>query len=351
MPKPRSRDAPLAVTMDDVAMTAGVSRATVSRVLSGGDLVIESTREKVLEAVHRLGYLPNIAAQQLARQVSNVIGLLLREPRIHAYGLLHVALQTEIDHAGLQMTTVTPTPGSGQAGEAAGLRQLLGLRVAGLLIASGTAAPDLIAPFRAVVPTVSVGRPEPAGKIHAVSYDDERHGVLLGTAVADVGHQRVGVVMVDADGSISEYMRSQNMAHSLRQRGVTVFEVAGSRNGDAIPTRERATELLRLVHEHGVTAAMFPNDLGALEFMEQAVGAGIRVPEDVAVTGCDGVIPGIEYMGLATVRIPVEQVAQRGVAVMAGLLEADDEADVVQERHAGYFMPGRSLAPPAADPH
>lgn len=183
--------APLGVTMADVARAAQVSRATVSRVLSGSDLVVDRTRERVLDAVHRLGYLPNTAAQQLAGSATSLVGLLLRDPRVPAYGMLYAHLQAAVDAAGLQLITATPGPQADHAVETARLRQLLGLRVGGLFIASGVVGSHALAPFRSVVPLVSIGRPESDESIFAVSYDEARNGEMLADQIADHGHRRV----------------------------------------------------------------------------------------------------------------------------------------------------------------
>src|SRR5699024_3709160 len=83
-------------TMDDVAVRAGVSRATVSRVLAGRVRVNQTTRTRVLEAINALGYVPNLVAQALATKSSPLVGLLLRNPRKPVYGLLHAELQDRI---------------------------------------------------------------------------------------------------------------------------------------------------------------------------------------------------------------------------------------------------------------
>lgn len=326
--------------MDDVALDAGVSRATVSRVLSGSDLVIGPTRQRVLESVHRLGYLPNTAAQSLARSWSSMLGLLLRDPRVAAYGLLHATLQREVTAAGLEMTTVTPLPDDAGRTEGAALRQLLGLRVAGLLIASGVVSPQVLEPFRSVLPVVSVGRPEPDSSLAAVSYDEVTNGAMLAEAVFNAGHRQVIVRMVPPSVSISESLRSASMRSTLIQFGVEVYEIWHSSDGPD----STSNEIIELARSGRGTAAMFSSDLAALRFIEQAALAGLLIPEDLSVTGCDGAMIGIEQLGLATVRIPVEAVAKRAIEVMQGMLAKNGSTETVRELHAGTLLLGRSLA-------
>jgi DNA-binding LacI/PurR family transcriptional regulator len=65
---------------------------------------------------------------------------------------------------------------------------------------------------------------------------------------------------------------------------------------------------------------MFPNDNRAMIFLRAAKAVGLDVPGDVSVTGCDGIIPALDLIGLTTLRIPVEQVAERGVEVLERLM-------------------------------
>jgi DNA-binding LacI/PurR family transcriptional regulator len=82
--------------------------------------------------------------------------------------------------------------------------------------------------------------------------------------------------------------------------------------------------------------------------MRAARAAGMSVPDDVSVTGCDGILPGADLLGLTTVRIPVEAVAAAAVETMQALLTAvddDDEPDaVVRRSFAGTLVPGTTAA-------
>lgn len=341
--QPSPVETPLGVTMDLVARTAGVSRATVSRVLSGSEIVAATTRDKVLKVVAQLGYVPNTAAKQLASSRSDVVGLLLRDPRNPAYGLLHSELQNQTEMAGLQLVAVIPSKEAGPASESAGLRRLLGLRVGGLFVASGVIDAKLLVPFLPVVPLVSVGRPEYHKDIYSVAYDELENGRLLADAVLEKGHRRVAVAAVAKHVSFGENLRSTSMIARLRERGATVIAVDETVFGDA--TQSNGT-IIELVRSHQVSAALFPSDRRMLRFAEVASAAGIRIPDDVSVVGCDGVFPGVGHMGLATLRIPVETVARRAVEVMSQMLRAPGETPPRHELHPGVFLPGRSLSAP-----
>ncbi|MBV1780233.1 LacI family transcriptional regulator [Paeniglutamicibacter sp. ABSL32-1] len=346
----RSRPVPevpregLKVRMEDVARAANVSRATVSRVLVGYPPVSPQTREQVFKAVRELGYVPNAMAQGLSKRKSDLVGLLLRDPRNPAYGQLHSLVQEAVSNHGLELITAVPHWQEGAEDELAALRRMLGLRVGGLLVSTGVIKAVDLEPFLDSVPVVSVGRVEEHPRIHGVSYDEDVHGATLANRVASAGHRSVAVLVPSARVSTAENRRGSSMAVHLEGRGITVHRIVS----DAFGRPEAGIgRILELAREGAATAAMFPNDNRAMIFLRAAKAVGLDAPGDISVTGCDGIIPGLDLIGLTTLRIPVERVAQRGVEVLEGLMGARAGTEVRHEKFAGEFVPGTTLGPVA----
>lgn len=89
-----------------------------------------------------------------------------------------------------------------------------------------------------------------------------------------------------------------------------------------------------------------PERPAALTFVRQARASSLDVPNDVSVTGCDGGVGmGLDLLGLATLRIPVEAVARRALEVLGDLMR-DRSAPVRHELFLGVFTAGSTLAPP-----
>lgn len=344
-PPRRNDGSPLGIRMDDVAELAQVSRATVSRVIQGYAPVSAKTQEKVNRAMRELGYVPNMIASGLAARGSKLVGLLLRDPRVAAYGLLHSVIQDEVSRAGLELITVVPSSSQGVEDELAGLRRLLGLRVGGLIVSTGVIKAHDLDPFLDAVPVVSVGRLEDHPRIHGVSYDEDTHGAILADRVAAAGHRLVAVVVPAWSVSAAENRRGQSMVAHLRGRGIEVKQLDTDVFGTAL---DRCDDIARMARGKEITAAMFPTDTRALAFMAHANAVGLRIPDDLSITGCDGISMGLEQIGLATLKIPVEEVAVRGAEVMASLLSHESPARIRHERFAGVFVPGKSLGSPAA---
>lgn len=340
----RARDLsqPPAVTMADVAREAGVSRATVSRVLSGSAEVALERRDRILAAIDALGYIPSAGAQQLAGGRSRSIGLLIRDSRNPTYGLLHSEVQRRADEAGLDVITAMPTSYRGAPHEMDALRRLLSLRVGGLLVATGVVRTADLTQLAPVLPVVSVGRPEDDPAVYGVSYDEIGNGHMIARSLHEHGHRRVAVVRPPTEHSLAESLRGRTVTTVLRELGCEVVEVPTTQFGTASDGTERVIDLAR---EGAVTAAMFSSDLRMLDFVSRAREVGMEVPRDIAVIGCDGVLHGLEYMGLASVRVPVEEVARRAVEVIAQMMTAREGVAIRHETYPGQLLPGASLGP------
>ncbi|PAT06343.1 hypothetical protein CKJ81_05180 [Corynebacterium hadale] len=340
MNSPRYRT--VRVTMDDVARAAGVSRATVSRVMKGNSSVSEDTIARVNEAISTLGYVPNAAAQSLAGRRSEVpvVGLLLRNPASTYYGYFYSQMQKQSEENGFQLIAAAPTVRGNFADEMSALDRLVRLGVNGIFLATGSIRPSDVESLLDTVPMISVGRPELHDEITAISYDEEAHGRIMADHVLNYGHQSVCVVDVSPTISPSEAHRSQSMIRTLKRSGADVTVVEASEDTTRMITVQRVLELVQCKR---VTCVMFPVDYRALQFIDYCSLAGLKIPEAVSVTGTDGVFTQWQHFGLATLRLPVEGVAARAAHIMGSRLENPRQA-VIHETLLGSFVPGRTLA-------
>lgn len=332
----------LGVTMETVARDAGVSRATVSRVLSGSTPVDETTRNKVLVSCRRLGYVRNEAATQLARRSSSLIGLLLRDARNPMYATLHELLLQAAWKRGLFVTTMSTGQLSEKKGEAIQLSRLMSLRPAGLFVASGVILAKDIIPYTSQVPTIILPRPESHPNLNVVGYDEVAHGRMLAQTVIAAGHKRVAVNVSPKFVSVAENTRTTTMVDTLIDGGVEVTRIRGK---SLIKNHEAVFQRIYTGLKHKrFTAVMFPNDLKALEFMIRAQGAGLKVPGDIGVTGCDGLGLSVQISGLTTLKVPVEEVCLSAVNHMERMVEDGKRyREPIRELHEGTLVPGRTV--------
>lgn len=327
----------LRVTISDVAAAAGVSRATATRALKGEGRFSPETQQRIVEAAERLGYVRNTMAAELAAGRTGTVGLMLRDASNPAYGLLFSRLQDEAHQRGLDLVTVTIGADEQGAEQVNALHRLLGMRVAGLIVATGGIGAAQLEPFADQVPILRAGRVESSERIHTAHYDDPAHGRMLAAHIIALGHRQAVVLAGSPEASYPEHLRAIAMRDTLVAAGVAVTMISAGARPD-----EGVDEALKAVRA-GATAILCASDYRQLAVMRAARAAGLDVPGDVSVTGCDGILPGADLLGLTTVRIPVEAVAAASVETMQALLSGEVDGPV-QRAFSGSLVVGSTAA-------
>jgi DNA-binding LacI/PurR family transcriptional regulator len=332
------------VRLEDVAAAAGVSRTSASRVMLGQGKVSAETRRRVQAVAADLGYIPNTAASELASGGSSTVGLLLRNAANPAYGLLFTELQKAAHAAGITLVSMTIDDDMDGTEQVDSLHRLMGMRVAGLIVATGGVSTEQLMPFLGRIPIIRAARPDSSGLIHAVSYDHDDTGRQLARHVLGLGHTDVIVQVARPEYSLPEHLRSVAMVDELELAGATVHR------HEYWDGNESHAESIDLVRRGRATAIMVPQDARQLELIRELHARGMSTPGDVSSTGSDGVMPGIDLLGLTTVRIPVEALARRvieHVAILIGLRtsSADGDHAVIDEQLPGTLLTGRTAAP------
>jgi LacI family transcriptional regulator len=306
------------VTLYDVARMAGVSTATVSRVVHGQDRVKESTRARVQEVIEQLGYIPDGAAQSLSRRRKDVIGLIyvVREEKqndIENMSLLYwdeilrgVEGRIQDDHRWSLLIT------SLRARDERDYSRMLSLtgKVDGLLIGEGILPQALLDRLLERVPMVIIaGNP---GRIDVVKADNMTGGSALVThLIEDHGRQRL--FHVDGPPYVPD-ARERRLAMERVVKAHPGSALVGSYRGNfSVLSGEEAGESLLVTHgEQLPDAVVCANDQMAIGVLQAFARAGVHVPGQVAVTGFDDIYPGSLYEpSLTTVHQPMRLLGER----------------------------------------
>ncbi|MGC5308466.1 LacI family DNA-binding transcriptional regulator [Micromonospora zamorensis] len=298
-------------TLEAVAARAGVSRATVSRVVNGSTTVAEPIREAVTRAVAELGYVPNLAARSLVTQRTDSIALVMPEAATRVFsddqvfpGIIRGVSQ-ELEAADKQLVLMLAgSPAGHQRVE----RYTTGRHVDGVLFASLHGADPLPGTLaRLGIPVVVSGRP--LGDV-AVPYVDVDHVAGVTTAVRhmiDIGRRRIATIAGPQD-MVAGIERLSGYRSAVADAGLPELIAVGDF------TRESgAAAMRRLLTEHpdldGVFAA---SDLMAHAALRTLREAGRRVPDDVAVVGFDDIeTAAYTEPPLTTVRQPIVELGRR----------------------------------------
>jgi DNA-binding LacI/PurR family transcriptional regulator len=328
-------------TLEAVAARAGVSRATVSRVVNGGDGVREPLVERVRRAVEELGYVPNQAARSLVTRRHDAIAVVIAEPETRVFADPFFALQLrgiskELTANDSQLVLLLT---EGRDDHARVARYLAGGHVDGALVFSlhlDDPLPGLI--HGAGVPTVFGGRPGwGEGDREAVYVDcDNRGGArqavryLLGLGRTRIAH------ITGALDQTSAVDRLDGFRDVMADADPALVA-----QGDFTPAGgERAMREL-LERRPDVDAVFVANDLSALGVLRALREHGRRVPDDVAVIGFDDMLPIAEQTDppLTTVRQDIEEMGRLMARLLIRGLEGGAEAEGPVSGRSGVVLP------------
>lgn len=308
-----------AVTLYDVASRAGVSTATVSRVVHGLDRVKDSTRARVLDVIAELGYVPDSAAQSLSRRRKDVIGLVCAErtsPKlqydIEAMSLLFYdeilrgveATIRERDWS-LLITYLNQDNGSD-------LRRLLSLsgKVDGLLVGEGIVPPEIVARLVERIPVVIIAG-NPRERVADVVTADNRTGAMALAEHLISEHGRRRFYFVEGPRNAPDATeRRRALMSVLRAR--KDCQLVGCAPGEFSVASGADAGQLVLAEPRLPDAVICANDQMAIGVLQSLARAGVAVPGQVAVVGFDDIFPGsLCDPPLTTVHSPIRLLGER----------------------------------------
>ena len=309
------------VTITDVARAAGVSVATVSKVINGRYGVAASTSERVQRVIEDLGYESSLVARSLRSHRTNVIGILVAEFEPFSSEILKGTSQA-IAGTGYELLAYS---GGGRAGDEAGWERRYLSRLSGTLIDGAILVTPTIVDTGRSVPVVAI---DPhAGPAHMPTVDaDNLTGAVLATEhLLALGHRRIGFLGGREDLESSR-LREEGYRTALRAAGVRV-DPELVRNGGY--RRQTATgparELLTLPDRP--TAIFAANDLSALGTLDVARELGLSVPEDLSVIGFDNVPESaLTEPPLTTVAQPMQEMGSEAVRLLVRLMNGTELA-------------------------
>jgi DNA-binding LacI/PurR family transcriptional regulator len=323
-------------TIKDVAARAGVSYQTVSRVINHQSGVVDSTRQRVEQAIAELNFRPNQAARSLPRHRSNIIGLivpydadyLFRDPNLLAQ---ISAIDAEANDRGYNLLLSTA------AGSTHGLdayERFIRNQVAdGALVvetATGIEGNKLLHQHH--YPYVSLGYDLSDSRKYCV-YSDDRGGAYKATRhLLQKGHRRIGIINGPPIGAVGA-MQERLAGHldALTEFGLT-FEPELMVFGDYTRPSGQASAEKLLALPTPPTAIFAFNDRMAMGAIWALHAAGLRVPEDVAVVGFDDIPAAADFdPPLTTIHQSSPQVGRVAAQVLFKLIDNDpiDSSEMV----------------------
>ena len=313
------------MTIKDVAEHCGVSVSTVSRVLNHHPDVSDAIREKVLQVVREMHYVPNNSARDLVKPKSDSIGLVVRGVGNPFFTGVIRAIERAITDAGYTM--VLHQIQSGEDEVRAGAELARSKRLQGLILLGGcfdytpeqTAALGI--PFVCCTYTNSFGTLK-KDAFSSVSIDDQREACRAVRFLTEQGHRKIAVLLDSLhDHSISQ-LRYMGYCQALEESGIEldpglVEETVTFEMADGYLGMERLME-----RRQDFTSVFVISDAMAVAAMKALHDHGKRVPEDCSVVAIDG-IDMSAYMipTLTTLVQPQEEMGETAVKILVDMVE------------------------------
>jgi LacI family transcriptional regulator len=327
-----------AVTLEEIARLAGVSRSTVSRVVNGDRRVSVTARARVQDVIQRHNYHPNAAARSLASRRTRVLGLLVSK----AVGSLFfdpfypILIQGTADGcnaAGYNLTMLMDTSDDGSAVEQLYQRVIRGRHVDGLILACHAVDDPIIPRLMAdQIPFVLVGR-HPGAAVSFVDIDSRTAAREAVCHLLGHGYRRIAMIC-GPPNLIASIDRHAGYVTALQEAAIPPDP---SRVVFSDFTQQGGHDAMCALLSQSVPlpdAVFVASDAMAIGAMAAIQEAGLGVPEKIAVMGFDGLAAGGTVQPpLSTVTQPVANLGREAVRMVLEML--DDPGGVPEQR----FLP------------
>lgn len=307
-------------TIQDVARHAGVSTATVSRVLSSPDRVSQETRERVTSAVRETGYTINQAARSLRMRAARTILIALPDIGNPFYSTMLDAVVDEAATRGYGLLVANRF-----AGNATQLLNdyFLSSRADGLLLFDGgvdTSLLQVLANAQGHVPLVVSFDEIPKPDVAAVLMDNVEAAERATEYLIGLGHTRIGHI-IGPSRDEKPNPRFIGFENAMRRAGLEVRAEWLVHGTYSMPSGYAAADaFLRL--EERPTAIFSANDEMAIGLISRFHQQGVQVPEDISVMGFDDIMIAEHYSpALTTMRQPREQIGRLATESLIDILE------------------------------
>lgn len=314
-------------TIKDVARVAGVSIATVSRVVNKGPKVGQKTRDKVLAVMNDLGYTPNANARALVTQKSTTIGLVIPDLSDPFFAALASGVDQIAKNSNVQLLISTSSMSAESEKQAIDL--LVERRCEAIIIHSKLLPEaELVGLTERIPGLVLIDRYIEDVAKRCVWLDNIEGGRIAARHFASLGHKQIACI--NSNYAIDDpKLRLEGFKQALDEQSITLDEDMVCEHEPSLKGGEIATQKL-LASGKPFSALFAYNDAMAIGAISTLEDNGFKVPQDVSVIGFDDVILSrYSRPKLTTLHYPIEEMA-KNAAKLALSFAANEEIETVQ---------------------
>jgi LacI family transcriptional regulator len=313
-----------APTLQDVAKMAGVSTATVSRCFNSPDRVVEATRERVLQIVEKMGYTPHFGGRALASNRSNTVGAIIptMDNAIFARGI-QAFQETLADN---NVTLLIASSGYDPERELKQIRSLISQGADGLLLI-GHARPENTYDFLQLrqIPYVVTWNYRAGSRSFNVGFDNQKAATQIAQQVIKYGHKHIAIITAHTEFNDRALDRLNGVRDAMESSGIPIDNLEVIPTTYSLKSGGDAFEDF-MTRTPRPTVIMCGNDVLATGALIRANEMGIKVPDEVSVTGFDDIdLAEVIKPNLTTVHVPHRRMGESAALLLLDIL--DDKKD------------------------
>ncbi len=308
--KKRSSKVSGKATIDDIAKSAGVSTATVSRALNMPDTVSKSLREKINQTISQIGYIPSGAARALASNRSFTVGAILPTLDNAIFSESIAAFeQTLSDHNYTLLVTVSNYD---HEHETIQLRKLLERGVDAVLLVGLDHSDQTWNLIKSSIPcAIAIWGNSIRAKIPCIGFDNAKPAQLAVEHLISLGHKRIGMIAGITKDNDRARARKRGVLKGLKKAGINVDkDLFIEKEYTHQAGRDGFNQLIKT--KYRPTAILCGNDVLAMGAIFEAQAQSMKVPHDVSIIGYDNLtITSHMQPALTTVNVPSPEIGKK----------------------------------------
>lgn len=330
--------------MTDIAKAAGVSIATVGRVIHNKGYVSPEARKRVEEAVEQLGYVPNTLARALITNRSGIIGCVMLENGGNPHQEINKSLMTAAEKRGYRLFTMQSRVEVRDEEEL--IRQFIGLRVDGVVLLADMYFTekhlDLL--HKRSISVVAIERPYFLPYIDNICFKDKQSAYFSTCKMLENGHKRIAFLGPKPEGNVEEE-RFAGFCYAMEEAGVSreeqIWELVDPYSYRIDAGAAGMEHLLALPEPP--TAVYCSADILAAGAMQTLHKRGLRVPEDMSISAHDNYIAQMLAPPINSVEPCLETVGERTIELLLSRMENPELAPRIEEIEMRYIDRGTVL--------
>lgn len=321
------------ITINEVAIKAGVSTATVSRVLNGQIGYSEKTKEKVLKAMKELNYSPNAMARSLASNTTSTIGVLVPYIPTSIASTILYGLETAAGDKGYSVIISN----TGKEGERTtkSLELMVEKRVDGIVIISESIKEEYYKTLENMkIPSVLVSTMSYKHSMPYVKVDDRQAAYSATQYLIEAGHNKIAMISGYEDDLIAGRPRLEGYINALKDYGIGLDHSIIKYGDFSYKSGVNCMEELIAEGKNKFTAVFAASDYMAVGALKVAYSNDIKVPEDISIIGYDNTeVSEMAIPSLTVVAQPFEEMGHKAAENLIAMIEEKTKVENTIMQH------------------